>query len=41
MLALLYLPVLATLHFGAGTVLGGMAALSARTILDLARQAKD
>jgi hypothetical protein len=40
MIALLYLPVLATLHFGAGTALGGMAVLSAKTILDLARSSK-
>jgi len=40
MIALLYLPVLAALHFSAGTALGGMAVLSAKTIRDLARQSK-
>lgn len=40
MIAVLYLPVLAALHFGAGTALGGMAVLSAKTILDLARPPK-
>lgn len=40
MIALLYLPVLATLHFGAGAALGSMAVLSAKTILDLARHSK-
>jgi hypothetical protein len=39
-IALLYLPVLATLHFGAGAALGGMAVLSAKAISDLAKRPK-
>lgn len=35
MIPLLYLPVLAAIHFGAGSVLGGMAVLSAKALRDL------
>lgn len=38
MIALLYLPVLAALHFGAGTALGGMAVFSAKALRDLAKK---
>lgn len=37
MIALLYLPVLAAIHFSAGTALGGMAVLSAKALRDLAK----
>jgi hypothetical protein len=37
-IALLYLPVLASLHFAAGTALGGMAVLSAKALRDLTRK---
>jgi hypothetical protein len=37
-IALLYLPVLAAIHFSAGTALGGMAVLSAKALKDMARE---
>lgn len=40
MIALLYLPVLAALHFGAGSALGGMAVLSAKALRDLTQEAQ-
>jgi hypothetical protein len=38
MIALLYLPVLAAIHFSAGTALGGMTVLSAKALYDLTRK---
>ena len=35
MIALLYLPVLALIHFSSGAALGGMAALSAKALCDM------
>ena len=37
MLALLYLPVLAAVHFSAGTALGVMSVLSAKAVRDMRR----
>ncbi len=38
MIGLLYLPVLAAIHFAGGTALGGMAVLSAKALRDLRRE---
>lgn len=35
MIGLLYLPVLAAIHFSSGAVLGGLAALSAKALRDM------
>ena len=37
---LLYLPMLALIHFSSGAALGGMAVLSAKALADLRREAK-
>ena len=37
---LLYLPLLALIHFASGTALGGMAVLLAKALADLRREAK-
>lgn len=37
MIALLYLPALAAIHFSAGAALGGMAVLSAKAVIDVVR----
>ncbi len=37
---LLYLPLLALIHFTSGTALGGMAVLSAKALADICREAK-
>ena len=37
---LLYLPLLALIHFMSGTALGGMAVLSAKALADMRREAK-
>ncbi len=39
-MTLLYLPLLALIHFTSGTALGGMAVLSAKALADLRREAK-
>jgi hypothetical protein len=38
MIALLYLPALAAVHFSAGVALGGMAVLSAKAVADVVRE---
>ena len=38
MIALLYLPMLAMIHFSSGAALGGMAALSAKAVCDMRRE---
>jgi hypothetical protein len=38
MIAVLYLPVLAALHFSAGTALGGMAVFSTKALYDMTRK---
>ena len=38
MIGLLYLPLLAMIHFSSGAALGGMAALSAKALHDMRRQ---
>ena len=38
MIGLLYLPLLAMIHFTSGAALGGMAALSAKAVCDMRRE---
>lgn len=38
MIALLYLPVLAWIHFSSSAALGGMAVLSAKAVCDMRRE---
>ncbi len=38
MIALLYLPAIAAIHFTAGAALGGMATLAGKALLDMRRQ---
>ena len=40
MIGLLYLPILAAIHFTSGAALGGMAVLSAKALCDLRKPGK-
>ena len=37
-MTLLYLPLLAAIHFGSGAILGGLAALSGKALCDMRRE---
>ncbi len=41
MIGLLYLPLLAAIHFSSGTALGGMMVLSTKALCDMRREGRD